>query len=317
METGKMKRAITAYLLLLAVIILLNTRIALATVNDVAVTNVSPSKTVVGQGFSLNVNVTVENQGDFPETFNVTLQASRLDIGVVNINLYGSAFQGWGFTMGSISSPGPIITVNQGDLVNLTLTSADGFTHNFFVDYNGDTVPSSGEPESPNFSTVVNYSFKADVLGTYMYYCQFHKFVMFGTFVVQTPPTVTTQIGKQQVALSNGNSAVLAFVWNTMGFIKGNYTLSAIADTVAGETDTADNTFVDGWVIIAMVGDLTGPSGFPDGKVDIRDVAAVAKLFGVIYPNPQYVSNYDVNNDGKIDIKDVATVAKNFGQIDP
>ena len=41
-------------------------------VHDVAVTNVAPSKTVVGQGFSATINVTVANQGDYTETFNVT-----------------------------------------------------------------------------------------------------------------------------------------------------------------------------------------------------------------------------------------------------
>lgn len=42
-------------------------------IHDVAVTDVTPSKTVVGQGYSLNINVTVVNQGDFTESFNVTV----------------------------------------------------------------------------------------------------------------------------------------------------------------------------------------------------------------------------------------------------
>jgi len=71
------------------------------------------------------------------------------------------------------------------------------------------------------------------------------------------------------------------------------------------------------WAIVAMVGDVTGPNGWPDGKCDIRDVAAVAKLFGVSYPDPDYEPNYDVVYDLKIDIKDVATVAKHFGETDP
>jgi outer membrane protein assembly factor BamB len=41
-------------------------------VHDVAVTNVASSKTVVGQGFSAFINVTVANQGGYTETFNVT-----------------------------------------------------------------------------------------------------------------------------------------------------------------------------------------------------------------------------------------------------
>jgi hypothetical protein len=47
---------------------------------DIAVTNVTTFKTVVGQGFSLNVKVTVVNQGDVAETFNLTLYAGSLAI---------------------------------------------------------------------------------------------------------------------------------------------------------------------------------------------------------------------------------------------
>jgi len=42
-------------------------------VHDVAVVNVTLSKTVVGQGYSTSINVTVENQGAYTETFNVTV----------------------------------------------------------------------------------------------------------------------------------------------------------------------------------------------------------------------------------------------------
>jgi hypothetical protein len=39
---------------------------------DIACTDVTPSKTVVGQGYSLNINVTVANHGSDTENFNVT-----------------------------------------------------------------------------------------------------------------------------------------------------------------------------------------------------------------------------------------------------
>jgi len=40
--------------------------------HDVAVTDVTPYKTVVSQGYCVKINATVENQGDFAETFDVT-----------------------------------------------------------------------------------------------------------------------------------------------------------------------------------------------------------------------------------------------------
>ena len=43
---------------------------------DVAITSVKPLKTIVGQGYSMQINVTVKNQGDQTATFNVTTYAN-------------------------------------------------------------------------------------------------------------------------------------------------------------------------------------------------------------------------------------------------
>jgi hypothetical protein len=110
-------------------------------------------------------------------------------------------------------------------------------------------------------------------------------------------------------------------MWNTTGYSKGRYQISAHATTAANETDTADNNLTDGWVLIAMMGDVAGqgsfPNALPDGKVDIKDLATMAKCYGSTYPSPQYVGNYDLDGNGKIDIKDLALAAKNYGKIDP
>jgi plastocyanin len=105
-----------------------------------------------------------------------------------NFTLYGSATLGWGFTSASMSSPGPKIVVDQGDTVNLTLISSDGVNHEFFVSYTNASSPSSGDPESPEFSGTVNYQFVAsNTTGTYEYRCAFHPDVMWGYFqIVQT-----------------------------------------------------------------------------------------------------------------------------------
>lgn len=170
-------------------------------INDVALVNVTPSKTVVGQGYSLSINVTAANQGNYAETFNITIYAN--------------------------------------------------------------------------------------------------------TTVIETQ-TVNN--------LLSGASAVLTSAWNTTDFDKGNYTISAYAEPVFGETNVADNNLTGGWVIVSIVGDITGPTGWPDGKVDIRDISAVARLFGIARPDPRYNPNYDINDDGKIDIKDISTVARRFGE---
>lgn len=109
----------------------------------------------------------------------------------VPITLFGSAGGGWGYTATSIASPGPRITVTQGDVLALTLHSQDGVTHNWFVDYNNNNVVDPGEPSSADFtgSTAGSYTFTANRTGTFTYKCKYHPTVMVGTIVVQTPPT--------------------------------------------------------------------------------------------------------------------------------
>jgi hypothetical protein len=167
------------------------------------VLSVNPLKTIVGQGYAMNINVTVENQGDYTETFNITIYAN------------------------------------------------------------------------------------------------------------------TNPIETKQITLTKGASTTITHKWNTAGFIKGNYTIWAYAWPVQGETDTADNTLSDGWVIVAMVGDITGPTGWPDGKVDMKDIITVIASFGNTPSHPKWNPNHDINNDHKIDMKDIITTIAQFGKTDP
>jgi peptide/nickel transport system substrate-binding protein len=149
---------------------------------DLAVTSVTLSKTVVGQGYSLNINVTAANQGDFTETFNVTVYAN------------------------------------------------------------------------------------------------------------------TTTIETKEVTLTSENSTTITFTWNTTGFAKGNYTISAVADTVPGEMDTADNNCSGGWIRITKVGDLGSgppPTFFAcDGVIDAFDFALWKACYdGIASPNAMYLAD--------------------------
>lgn len=102
-----------------------------------------------------------------------------------NFTLYGSYSQGWGFTATSISSPGPTIVIEQGDTVNLTLFSHDGFIHRFFVSYTNASSPNTGDPQSSDFSDTVNFQFVAtNTTGTYTYHCSHHPDQMWGYFQV-------------------------------------------------------------------------------------------------------------------------------------
>ena len=119
------------------------------------------------------------------------------------------------------------------------------------------------------------------------------------------------------ISLSSGNITIVNFNWNTTGFTKGNYTLSAQAWPVLEDVNVTNNLYTDGWIIVAMIGDVAGNNRYPDGKVDIKDLASIATGYGQSVGQPKYVSNNDLNSDGKIDIKDLSLAAKNYGKTDP
>lgn len=173
-------------------------------VHDIAVTSVMRFKTVVGQGYCLSINVTVENQGYFTESFNVSV-------------FYD----------------------------NTIIILPDGKNH-----------------------------------------------------------TTTT--------LPSGNSTTLTFTWNTTGVAKGNYTITAEAIQVPGETDTTDNTLTDGWVVVTIPGDING-----DYKVNHKDLLLLASAYGSECGDPRYIPEADINCDCKVDHKDLLILASNYGKEDP
>jgi len=202
--------------------------------------------------------------------------------------------------------------------------------------YKLDIIPEKTFPDIPDVAvtkittkTVVGQGYTTQINATIsnqaLNYESFHIIIQANTTTIKT----------QTITLTGGNSTIITFTWNTTGVAKGNYTVTAEATPVPGETDATDNTYTDGWIIVAMPGDITGPEGIPDGKCDMRDIYLVARGFGaehVTDPNDprhcQYwhktpcgscphTPNADTNNDGKIDMRDVYVVARNFGKTDP
>jgi hypothetical protein len=65
----------------------------------------------------------------------------------------------------------------------------------------------------------------------------------------------------------------------------------------------------------ALPSDVTGPNAVSDGRVDLRDIGYVARRF---MSNPDgllWDSRVDVNFDDKVDMQDVAVIAKDFGRV--
>jgi hypothetical protein len=76
-------------------------------------------------------------------------------------------------------------------------------------------------------------------------------------------------IGAQTASIESKMSTTIVLDWNTTGFAPGNYTISAYASPLPGETNTADNEYIDGTVqilqtyslsITTTVGGTTNPA---------------------------------------------------------
>jgi len=127
------------------------------------------------------------------------------------------------------------------------------------------------------------------------------------------------------IVLASRNSTTITFTWNTTGFAKGNYTISAYAEPVMGEMDTADNTLPDGWIIITIPGDCAGadPMAPPwcDGKVFWQDLLVELVGYGATPADPRWTNYYlaraDFNSDNQIFWQDLLTVLVNYGKSDP
>jgi hypothetical protein len=128
----------------------------------------------------------------------------------------------------------------------------------------------------------------------------------------------STAIGTRTLGyLASNAQTTLTFIWNTTGYAKGAYTISAYALPNLDEANLTDNTIQNGILTVVMVGDVNA-----DGKDDLKDVFAVGKAFGTTRqgPNPSgrtYSPNCDINDDDKIDLKDYYTTCKNYGKEDP
>lgn len=121
----------------------------------------------------------------------------------------------------------------------------------------------------------------------------------------------TTTIDTKPVTIIGWSSTTVTFIWNTTGFAKGNYTISAYAWPVPGETDTADNIkCADQEVCVTIPGDVDG-----DSNVDLYDAVKLLKIYGAKVGNPKYDPNCDI--DGDIDLYDAVILLTHYAQKDP
>ncbi|MGD8565238.1 MAG: NosD domain-containing protein [Candidatus Bathyarchaeota archaeon] len=130
-----------------------------------------------------------------------------------------------------------------------------------------------------------------------------------------------TIIDQREITLDSIQVETIIINWDTTGFTKGNYTIKAMVSPVLGETDVSDNN-ASCWVIVSIVGDITGPEGYPDRKCDMRDVGVAGKAFGSYPGHERWNIEADITGSGgepdnRVDMRDIGLIARHFGETDP
>lgn len=129
------------------------------------------------------------------------------------------------------------------------------------------------------------------------------------TFNVTLYANTTIIATFENITLESANSTTITFTWNTTGFARGNYTISAIVWPVPGEVVTSDNTCEDGIITVVMLGDVNA-----DGKINILDLVMAAGAFGATPGSWAWNPQADIWPDGVVNIFDLVMIARRFGQ---
>jgi len=132
------------------------------------------------------------------------------------------------------------------------------------------------------------------------------------TFTVTAYANLTVIDSAIVTDLTPGSNTALTLTWDTTGFAKGNYTISAYATPVPSETDTDDNTFKNGVVKVTIAGDING-----DDIVDMTDLGWIAYSYGATPSDPKWNPNADLTDDDLIDMTDLGIAAMHYGETYP
>lgn len=219
--------------------------------HDVAVTSVTASPASARVGGPATITVGVENQGDYTETFDVIAYYDSTAIGTQTVSSLASGdsttltftWDTAGVAEGTYTIKAVASTV-AGETDTADNTYIDGTVQVYWV-HDVAVTSVTASPASVRVGDPVTITVRVENQGDYA--------ETFGVTAYYDGTTINTQTVTN---LAAGDSKTLTFTWDTAGRSEERYTIKAVADTVPGETDTADNTYVDGAVDVYWIHDL-------------------------------------------------------------
>jgi hypothetical protein len=273
--------------------------------HDVSIVNVTLDKTTVIQGQEVTIESIVENQGSYAENLNVTAYANTTQIGKETVNnldqgasqVLGFVWDTSSFALGNYTlNVVADVMVNETDILDNTFTGGIVNVRLLCHDAAVVDIISLKTVIGQEYSAYINVTVKNQGDYTEMLNLTLYANVaIIGTFT--------------NITLMSGNSTTISFTWNTTSFAMNNYTIWAYATPVPEETDTTDNNFTDGWVMVTIPGDMNG-----DYYVEIFDIVKICVAYNTKQGDPQYEPNFDINGDGAIDIYDVVIACTHYNQ---
>lgn len=274
--------------------------------HDIALINVIPYSNEIYEGYPLNITVIVANEGNYTESFSVTVyyndtilstQAiSNMPAGSQSILTFIWDTTGLPFGASYVIKASATSVAGEKNLENNEFI--DGTIH---IGEHHDVVLLEITLPSSHLYTGQSVNICVKVANKGKYHETFNVTLGYDDILIQIQ-TVSELASNEEINLT--------FNWNLESVSPcTNCTIWAEASQVPSELNTENNKMIYGTVEVRLMGDVNG-----DETVNIVDIAAVATAFGAQLGSPKYESRIDLNPDGKINIIDIALAAIHFGE---
>jgi hypothetical protein len=235
-------------------------------------------------------------------------------------HLIGFAALNWNST-----TPGPLMTVFDGDLVSILFSSGDGLIHTWYLDVNNNGIADPGEPNSfpieATSSTFVNFTFTPKIGtnipagGNFTYRCGVHPGSMFGAFQV-IPATINSSINSASTLDSKSVATV-----GTLTVDMRSLTLTGSL-TVTATNSTTGATLFSKTYTIPTIGLMPISSSSRQVLFGLNvqvllyalSVEVKVILQGITVTSSTLLTReLDINGNGSVDIIDAGIAALAFG----
>ena len=297
--------------------------------HDVAVTNVTSSKTLVFQNETITINTVLWNKGSFNETVNLTasyngtvfhstiISLTRAEERTIQIPLNTTGVPAGNYTIQvNATLVPPIIDENPSDNTKTCQIRIEIGKHEINVTNVTPSTPNINLTKPIPMKNVVGQGYNVTIYVTVKNQGNFTEQNIHVDIYWSNSTRFNQTINSVVIPeLAVEASVMFNLTWNTNGFAYGNYTISAYAEPVPGEDNRTNNMHVDGIVRVGFKGDVDGITpGVPDDLCNMRDIGYVAQDFGFKPSSPDWEPNVDIDNNGVVDMRDIGIACFYFNK---